>query len=48
MSIETIKREVYYYLGRRPTVQEAEEIMDFAESNPSASLSEIVADYYGC
>ena len=48
MSIETIKREVYYYLGRRPTVQEAEEILDFAELNPSADLSEIISDYYGC
>lgn len=48
MSIEQVKRDVYYYLGRRPTVQEAEEIMDFAEMNPSASLDEIISDYYGC
>jgi hypothetical protein len=48
MSIERIKREVYYYIGRRPTVQEAEEIMDFAELNPSATLDEIISDYYGC
>ena len=47
MSIETIKREVYYYRGKLPTVQEAEEIMDFADTNPSASLDEIISDYYG-
>jgi hypothetical protein len=48
MSIEQIKKEVWYYRGKLPTVQEAEEIFDFAEANPSASLSEIVADYYNC
>lgn len=48
MSIESIKQEVYYCIGRRPTVQEAEEILDFAEMNPSASLDEIISDYYGC
>jgi hypothetical protein len=48
MSIEQVKKEVWYYRGKMPTVQEAEEILDFAEENPSASLSEIVADYYGC
>ena len=47
MSIDTIKREVWYYRGKLPTVQEAEEIMDFADLNPSADLSEIIADYYG-
>ena len=48
MSIERIKQEVWYCIGRRPTVQEAEEIMDFAELNTSADLSEIISDYYGC
>ena len=48
MSIEQVKREVYYHRGMLPTVPEAEEILDYAEANPSASLSEIVADYYGC
>ena len=48
MSIEHVKREVYYYLGKMPTVDEAEEILDFAEANPSASLDEIISDYYGC
>ena len=48
MSIERVKQEVYYCIGRRPTVQEAEEIMDFADLNPSADLSEIISDYYGC
>lgn len=47
MSIETIKKEVYYYRGKLPTVQEAEEILDFADMNPSASLDEIIFDYYG-
>lgn len=48
MSIEMVKQEVYYCIGRRPTVDEAEEILDFAEMNPSASLDEIISDYYGC
>ena len=48
MTIEQIKKEVWYYRGKMPTVTEAEEIYDFAEANPAASLSEIVADYYGC
>ena len=48
MSIERIKKEVYYYRGKLPTVQEAEEIMDFADLNPSTDLSEIIADYYNC
>lgn len=48
MSIEMIKKEVYYCIGRRPTVQEAEELMDFVELNPCADLSEIISDYYGC
>ena len=47
MSIDAIKREVWYYRGKLPTVQEAEEIMDFVDLNPSADLSEIIADYYG-
>ncbi len=48
MSIEQVKREVWYYRGKMPTVEEAEEIMDFVEANPSASLDEIISDYYGC
>ena len=48
MNIEIIKRDVYYYLGRRPTVQEAEEIMDFCEQHPFTPLDEIISDYYGC
>lgn len=48
MSIEQIKQEVYYYRGKLPTVDEAEEILDFAEMNPTASLDEIISDYYSC
>lgn len=48
MTIEEIKDEVLYYLRRRATNEEAEEILDFAEDNPNASLDEIISDYYGC
>ena len=48
MSIERIKQEIYYYTGRMPTVQEAEEILDFAEMNPQTTLDEIISDYYSC
>jgi hypothetical protein len=48
MSIEQIKKEVYYYCGQSISDAEAEEILAFAEDCPGASLSEIVSDYYNC
>ena len=45
--IEKIKKEVYYYTGREATDEELEEIIDFKNENPHASLSEIIKDYYG-
>lgn len=48
MSIENIKREVFYYCNKKITDSEAEEILAFAEDCPGASLSEIVSDYYSC
>jgi hypothetical protein len=48
MSIKQIKEEVLYYLRRRATDEEAEEILDFVKENPSASLGEIISEYYGC
>jgi hypothetical protein len=47
-TIDEIKREVMYYLRRKATTEEAEEILDFYENNPGASLDEIISDYYGC
>lgn len=47
MTIEQIKEEIYYYICVRATTEEAEEIRDIMESNPHASLDEIVAEYYG-
>ena len=48
MTIQKIKKEVYYYLGREATNEEAEEILDFKAQNPHTSLGEIIADYYDC
>lgn len=48
MTIEQIKKEVYYYLGRKATDEEAEEILAYAEDCPGTSLDEIISDYYDC
>lgn len=48
MSIETLRKEIYYYTGKKPSDEEVEEIMDFVKLNPSTDLSEIISDYYGC
>lgn len=48
MTIKQIKDEVLYYLRRKATDEEAEEILGYIEDNPNASLDEIIADYYGC
>lgn len=48
MSIEEIKREIYYYSDIEPTDEEAWEIYDIMQEKPYADLSAIVADYYGC
>ncbi len=45
---EQIKKEIFYYCGKKATDSEAEEILAFAEDCPGASLSEIIADYYSC
>ena len=47
-SLESIKREIFYYLGKNVPDDEAEEIMYMKEDNPTASLDEIISDYYGC
>ena len=46
MLIEQMKKEIWFYAGKKATDQEAEEILGFAEDNPSASLDEIIQDYY--
>lgn len=48
MTLEQIKKEIYYYTGTKPTNEEAEEIEAMKEDNPSATLCEIIADYYSC
>ena len=48
MTIEQIKDEVYYYIGKRITNDEAEEILWFIEDNPGVSLDEIVQEYFSC
>ena len=47
MSLNQIRTEVYYYTGREATDEELEEIIDFKNENPHASLDEIIKDYYG-
>lgn len=44
--LKRIKEEIYYYLGREVSDEEALEVLDFAQSNPDADLSEIVSDYF--
>lgn len=46
MSINEMKKEIWFYAGKKATSQEAEEIIGFMEDNPSASLDEIIRDYY--
>lgn len=41
-----IKEEIYYYLGREVSDEEALEVLDFAEAKPDTDLSEIVSDYF--
>lgn len=41
-----IKEEVYYYLGREVSDEEALEVLDFADTKPYTDLSEIVSDYF--
>ena len=47
MTVNQIKKEVYYYTGHEATDDEALEILDFKTENPNASLDEIIKDYYG-
>ena len=48
MTIKEIIEEVDYYIGRRISKQEAEEIKWHLENHPGTSLEEIVSAYYGC
>ena len=48
MTVKQIKDEVLYSLRRRATDKEVEEILEFVEDNPEASLDEIILDYYSC
>jgi hypothetical protein len=48
MSIEYLRKEIFYYTGKKPSTEEVEEIKCFVEQNPESDLSEIISDYYGC
>ena len=48
MTVEQIKKEVYYYIGKKISDDEALEIMYFVEDCPGASLDEIVSEYFSC
>lgn len=48
MTIEQLKKEIYYYSDIEPTDEEVWEIYDIMSANPKADLSAIVADYYNC
>jgi hypothetical protein len=47
MTIAQLKREIWYYIGKKATDEEAEEILGFIEDNPEASIDEIISDYFG-
>ena len=46
MTIEQMKKEIWYYAGKKATDEEADEILGFSEDNPEVSLDEIIQDYY--
>ena len=46
--LETLRKEIYYYTGKKPSDEEVEEIKDFYEQSPNSDLSEIISDYYSC
>lgn len=48
MTIEQMKKEIWYFTGKKATDEEADEIIGFAEDNPESSLAEIISDYYSC
>ena len=48
MSVEEMKKEICYYADIEATDEEAEEILDFYQSNRGADLSAIISDYYCC
>jgi hypothetical protein len=47
VTIEQVKKEIWYYVGKRASTLEAEEILGFVEDNPETSIGEIISDYYG-
>lgn len=46
--IETIKQEVYYYVGKKISDREAKEIKMFADFHKTTPLGEIIEAYYSC
>lgn len=48
MSIKQMKKEIWFYAGKKATDEEANEIIGFVEDNPDASLDEIISEYYSC
>jgi hypothetical protein len=48
MTVEQLKKEIYYYSDIEPTDEEVEDIMYFYEQKPNSDLSEIISDYYNC
>jgi len=48
MTVKEIIEEVEYYIGKRISKREAEEIKWHLENHPHATLEEIVSAYYGC
>lgn len=48
MTIEQVKKEIWYYAGKRASTLEAEDVLGFIEANPETPIDEIISDYYGC
>lgn len=42
MTIQEIKKEVYYYSGKKINNDEAQEILDFIEDYPDRDMGEII------
>ena len=45
MTIQEVKREAYYYGGKRISNEEAKEILDFIEDYPDRDPGEIIQEF---
>lgn len=48
MTLEQMKKEIYYYIGENVPDEEAEDILGLVEELPGTPLNEIISEYYSC